>query len=134
MAEGVTVRACGLSLKTGRGWVYRDVALDAEPGTLTAVAGQAGSGRTSLLLTLAGRMKPTGGTLTVAGQAKPRAIRRAAALGLVDGVNDLERALTVREHVHERTPRLFRNAESTRRARAALELAGLEEFSPTTGR
>ncbi|GAA3444471.1 ABC transporter ATP-binding protein [Planomonospora venezuelensis] len=125
MPQGAAVQACELSLRSGHGWVYRDVGLEAGPGGLTAVAGQAGSGRTSLLLTLAGRMRPTGGTLTVAGRTGPRAIRRVAALGLVDGVNDLEKALTVREHVRERSRGLFWNAGSARHAAAAMERAGL---------
>ncbi|MER6950501.1 ATP-binding cassette domain-containing protein [Nonomuraea sp. NPDC000554] len=95
---------------------YPEVSLEAGPGTLTVVAGPAGSGRTSLLLTLAGRMKPTAGALKVAGHTAPRAIRKAAALALVDGVTDLDRSLTVREHLRER-----------RRAphRGALKAAGL---------
>ncbi|GGK57517.1 hypothetical protein Ppa06_15750 [Planomonospora parontospora subsp. parontospora] len=126
MPGGVAVHAAGLSLEGGHGPVYRDVGLDAPAGSLTALAGQAGSGRTSLLLTLAGRMRPTSGVLTVAGQARPWAIRRVAALGLVDGVNDLEGSLTVREHVHERSRGLFWNARSRARAAAALERAGLD--------
>ncbi|MDR8412143.1 ATP-binding cassette domain-containing protein [Nonomuraea sp. 3-1Str] len=90
--------AKGLSVEEA----YAGVSLEAGPGTLTVVAGPAGSGRTSLLLTLAGRMKPTAGTLAVAGHVKPRAIRKVAALALVDGVTDLDRALTVGEHLRER--------------------------------
>ncbi|GAA4061997.1 ABC transporter ATP-binding protein [Nonomuraea soli] len=82
--------------------VFSDVTLSAASGELTVVAGAAGSGRTSLLLTLAGRMRPSSGTLTVAGHARPRQIRRVAALALVDGVTDLDRQLTVREHLRER--------------------------------
>ncbi|NUR89808.1 MAG: ATP-binding cassette domain-containing protein [Nonomuraea sp.] len=90
--------------------------MKAGPGTLTVIAGPAGSGRTSLLLTLAGRMRPTTGTLSVAGHTRPRAIRRAAALALVDGVTDLDRSLTVREHLRERRRGPYREA---------LERAGL---------
>ncbi|MEV4117203.1 ATP-binding cassette domain-containing protein [Nonomuraea sp. NPDC049695] len=82
--------------------VYPEVSLKAEAGTLTVVAGSAGSGRTSLLLTLAGRMKPTKGALSVAGHVRRRAIRKAVALALVDGVTDLDRSLTVGEHLRER--------------------------------
>ncbi|GAA4232941.1 ABC-type multidrug transport system ATPase subunit [Streptosporangium album] len=126
MFHGVAVHAIDLSLEGEHGWVYRDVGLMAEPGSLTAVTGQAGSGRTSLLLTLAGRMKPTTGTLTVGRYDKPRSIRRVAALGLVDGVNDLEKALTVREHLHERSPGMFWGKRQESRAETALALAGLE--------
>ncbi|WP_157250345.1 ABC transporter ATP-binding protein [Nonomuraea typhae] len=104
--------ADGLSLEG----VYPEVSFEAGKGSLTVVTGPAGSGRTSLLLTLAGRMKPTTGTLTVAGHTSPRAIRKAAALALVDGVTDFDRALTVKEHLRERRRRPYMSA---------LETAGL---------
>lgn len=91
VAEGLSVRG-----------VYADVSLTAESGALVAVAGPAGSGRTSVLLTLACRMKPSSGTLAVAGHTRRRAIRKVAALALVDGVTDFDRTLTVREHLRER--------------------------------
>ncbi|NUR90169.1 MAG: ATP-binding cassette domain-containing protein [Nonomuraea sp.] len=90
--------------------VFPAVSLEAGKGTLTAVAGPTGSGRTSLLLTLAGRMKPTGGTLSVAGHTRPRAIRRAASLALVDGVTDLDRSLTIAEHLRERRRKPYAKA------------------------
>lgn len=104
-AVGAAVSAEGLGLRGPRGWVYRDVDLEAAPGTLTVLGGPAGSGRSSLLLTLAGRMKPGTGLADVAGLRLPRqaaAVRRIAALGPVPGVNDLEGPLTVAEHLRER--------------------------------
>ncbi|MEU6997159.1 ATP-binding cassette domain-containing protein [Nonomuraea sp. NPDC046570] len=82
--------------------VFRGVGVEAGAGTLTVVAGAARSGRTSVLLTLAGRMKATAGSLSVGGHTSPRAIRKVAALGLVDGVTDFDKALTVGEHLRER--------------------------------
>ncbi|GAA4639243.1 ATP-binding cassette domain-containing protein [Actinoallomurus vinaceus] len=96
------VTACGLSLKGPRGWVYRDVDLSLTEGGLAVVSGEAGTGRTCLLLTLAGRMRPTSGEVTVAGQAAAATIQRVAAIGETEGVNDLDDALTVTEHVFER--------------------------------
>ena len=134
-AAGAAVRAEGLGLRGPRGWVYRGVALEAEPGSLVVVDGAAGSGRTSLLLTLSGRMKPTEGLVEVAGLTLPQqaaAVRRIAALGPVPGVNDLEGALTVAEHLRER--RLLHGSWRHRRAQRdaprrsveqALALAGL---------
>ena len=104
-AGGAAVTAEGLGLRGPRGWVYRDVTFGAEPGSLTVIGGAAGSGRTSLLLTLSGRMKPTEGQAAVAGLRLPQqaaAVRRIAALGPVPGVNDLEGVLTVAEHLRER--------------------------------
>ncbi|HEY4458845.1 MAG TPA: ATP-binding cassette domain-containing protein, partial [Pseudonocardiaceae bacterium] len=63
LAAEPVVNARQLSLRTKRGWVFRDVDLDLAEGELLAVAGPAGSGRSMLLLTLAGRAKPSSGTL-----------------------------------------------------------------------
>ncbi|GGO11727.1 hypothetical protein GCM10010116_23580 [Microbispora rosea subsp. aerata] len=100
--SGAEVLARGLGVRGGHGWVYRNVSLHAAPGTLTVVTGESGSGRTSLLLTLAGRMKATEGTLTVGGLTAPRGIRKVAALGLFTQVNPFDDALSVREHLQER--------------------------------
>ncbi|AXI77096.1 ATP-binding cassette domain-containing protein [Peterkaempfera bronchialis] len=103
--SGAAVAARALSLRGPRGWVYRGVDFTARPGTLIAVEGPAGSGRTSLLLTLAGRMRPTEGSATVDGLRLPRQaakVRRISALGPVPGVNQLDPALTVGEHIRER--------------------------------
>lgn len=61
------VEASGLGLRTRRGWVYRDVDLTAEAGELHAVTGPPGSGRTSLLLTLAGASRTTRGSCAAGG-------------------------------------------------------------------
>jgi ABC-2 type transport system ATP-binding protein len=87
------VSARGLGVHTRRGWVFRDVDLDVAPGELIALVGAAGSGRTSLLLALAGRFKVTAGTLDRHGT---------AALAYVPGATDPEPNLTVAEHVEER--------------------------------
>ncbi|GLX48257.1 hypothetical protein Shyhy01_12070 [Streptomyces hygroscopicus subsp. hygroscopicus] len=59
--DGAHVTAEGLGLRGPRGWAFRGVSLDAEPGSLIAIEGPSGSGRTCLLLTLTGRMRPTEG-------------------------------------------------------------------------
>jgi ABC-type branched-subunit amino acid transport system ATPase component len=111
--------------------VYRDVDLSLAEGGLAAVSGEAGSGRTSLLLTLAGRMRATSGEVTVAGHAAPSAIQRVAAIGETRGVNELDDALTVAEHVFERRhlrtgllPR--RRAEAGEQVAAALSPVALD--------
>ncbi|MGC1209831.1 MAG: ATP-binding cassette domain-containing protein [Micromonospora sp.] len=87
------VEASGLGLRTRRGWVYRDVDLTAEAGELHAVTGPPGSGRTSLLLALAGRFPHTEGELRRRGP---------AALGQIAGVHEPDPTLTVAEHIQER--------------------------------
>lgn len=148
-AAGLTGTAAGLTaedlgVKGPRGWVFRHLRFEAVPGALVAVEGASGSGRTCLLLTLTGRMRPTEGRARVGGAVLPRAmasVRRFSALGPVPGVNDLDPALTVAEHLREREllrsrfggsprallrPRAERAAEARRRVSAALTTAGLD--------
>ncbi|WP_327182560.1 ATP-binding cassette domain-containing protein [Streptomyces sp. NBC_01334] len=142
--DGVGVTADGFGLRGPRGWAFRGVGLDAEPGSLIAVEGPSGSGRTSLLLALTGRMKATEGTATVGGARLPKqlaAVRRVSALAHVAGVTDLDPALTVGEHLRERAllerrfggpvrellrPRAERAAEVGLRIDTALAAAGLD--------
>ena len=121
MAE--LLRTDRLSLRGPRGWVYRDVTFAAAPGELVAVEGPPGSGRTSLLLTLAGRMKPSSGSAHIGGFILPGElfeVQRIAALGLVPGVSALEPGLTVIEQFRERELLSLRLRVS-RQTPAALE-------------
>lgn len=95
------IQAHGLGLKTGRGWVYQDVDLRLPPNSLTALTGPAGSGRSMLLLTLAGRAKPTNGTLTVAGQQQRSKIRQLTAVARVTSAIELEPELHVIDTIRE---------------------------------
>jgi ABC-type multidrug transport system ATPase subunit len=95
------ITADRLGLRTRRGWVFRGVDLDVRPGSVTALAGQAGSGRSMLLLTLAGRARPTEGRLTVDDtSARPR-IRRLVSVARVTGATELEPELRICDHVRE---------------------------------
>ncbi|MGW2550526.1 ATP-binding cassette domain-containing protein [Streptomyces sp. NPDC001635] len=150
-APGVAVTAADLGLKGPRGWVFRGVGFDAPPGSLIAVAGPSGSGRTSLLLALTGRMRPGEGRATVGGHRLPKemsAVRRISALAHVPGVADLDPALTVGEHLRERAllearfgdslrallrPRAERADRAARRIDAALAAAGLDPASLPKG-
>ena len=89
--------AHGLELKTLAGYAYKGVDLEASRGELVAVRGRNGSGKTALLLTLAGRMKSTGGTLAVGGFELPRQrakMERKVGLGIFAGLNELQESLT----------------------------------------
>ena len=91
------IAARGLELKTLAGYAYKNVDLEASRGELVAVRGRNGSGKTALLLTLAGRMKSTDGTLTVGGFDLPRErakVGRKVGLGIFAGLNDLQDSLT----------------------------------------
>ncbi|MFE5539727.1 ATP-binding cassette domain-containing protein [Streptomyces sp. NPDC056492] len=142
--HGAAVKAEDFGLKGPRGWVFRGVRLDAEPGSLIAVEGPSGSGRTCLVLALTGRMKATEGHADVAGHRLPRhmaAVRRIAALGPVTGVNELDQSLTVAEQLREGAllqrryegpvrallrPRGERRGAARARIDAALAAAGLD--------
>ncbi|OEJ96616.1 ATP-binding cassette domain-containing protein [Streptomyces thermolilacinus] len=141
---GAAVRAEGFGVKGPRGWAFRGIDVDAAPGSLVALAGPSGSGRTCLLLALTGRMKAAEGFAEVGGVRLPRkmaAVRRFSALAHVPGVSDLDPAFTVAEHLREAAllrrrfsgsplallrPRAGRAAENRRRVEAALEAAGLD--------
>ncbi|MFB7258707.1 ATP-binding cassette domain-containing protein [Streptomyces nojiriensis] len=142
--HGAAVKAEDFGLKGPRGWAFRGVGIDAAPGSLIAVEGPSGSGRTCLLLALTGRMKPTRGHAEVGGHRLPKhmtAVRRITALGPVSGVNELDQALTVAEQLREGAllqrhygapvramlrPRAERRAAAEARIATALEAAGLD--------
>jgi ABC-2 type transport system ATP-binding protein len=99
------IDAAGVGMRTYRGWVYAGFGLRAGAGQVIAVAGLGGSGRTSVLLTLGGRMRASEGTLRVCGQVLPRAAARVRALtsvGQIGGAAELEPGLRVGDHVTER--------------------------------
>ncbi|WP_432181644.1 ATP-binding cassette domain-containing protein [Streptomyces sp. NBC_00063] len=149
--NAVTVSAEGFGLRGPRGWAFRGVDIDAQPGALVAVEGPSGSGRTCLLLALTGRMRPTEGTASVGPFRLPKqlsAVRRVSALAHVPGVTDLDPALTVEEHLRERAllqrrfggslrallrPRAERAAASRLRIDTALAAAGLDRESLPKG-
>lgn len=74
--------------------LYQDVDLTLDRG-LHAVHMPGGHSQQALLLTLAGRLKPSAGTVTVFGESAPRAIRRHCAIAAFDDIDDLDEAVTV---------------------------------------
>ncbi|MEU6626191.1 ATP-binding cassette domain-containing protein [Streptomyces litmocidini] len=140
--HGAAVVADGFGLKGPRGWAFRQVSFRAEPGALVAIEGPSGSGRTCLLLALTGRMKAGEGHAEVGGLPLPRkmaAVRRISALGQVPGVNELDPAFTVAEHLRERAL-LQRRYDGSVRAllrrpaeRAATSRARIEEAVAAAG-
>ncbi|MGI5399595.1 ATP-binding cassette domain-containing protein [Streptomyces sp. CA-135486] len=143
-SHGAAVTAENFGFKGPRGWTFRSVSIKAEPGSLIAIEGPSGSGRTCLLLALTGRMRATEGHAEIGGLPLPRkmaAVRRISALGPVTSVSELDPALTVAEHLRERAllqrhfdgslrallrPRAERAAATRGRIDEALEAAGLD--------
>ncbi|MBB6170242.1 ABC-type multidrug transport system ATPase subunit [Nocardiopsis mwathae] len=132
-ATGARVEADHLELHTRQGTVYTDITFTAHPGTITTFHADSGTGRTALLLTLAARMTPTSGTLTIDGHPHPkkaRTIRHIAALAHTPGVNDLDNHLRVHEHLTERHYLRLRPANTTL-TDTALTHAGLADLDTT---
>jgi ABC-type uncharacterized transport system YnjBCD ATPase subunit len=100
------VDARDLALHGRRGIVYGPVDMTVGRGTLTVLHGPQGGGRTSLLLTLAGRMVPDQDSrLTVLGHPLPaerRSVQAVAALAGFTGIDELDESLTVGALLRER--------------------------------
>lgn len=138
------VSAADLGLDGPRGPVFTGIRFEAPPGSVVALEGPSGTGRTCLLLALTGRMKTTAGHALVEGRRLPRqlaAVRRISALAAVPGITDLEPSLSVAEQLREREllqrrfggslrtllrPRGERAAASRERTGRALAAAGLD--------
>lgn len=93
-AAAPVITARGLGVDGEHGPLFSDIDLALAPG-FHAIRMPGGPGQTTLLLTLAGRFKPSRGTLTVLGQTTPRAIRRHCAIAAFDDIDELEESVTV---------------------------------------
>lgn len=103
--RGVAIVAEGLSVRGPEGAVVRGIDLDARPGSLTVLAGPAGSGRTALMLALGARFTTSGGRVTIDGTDLPRGAkqaRRRIAVARATPAIELEERLTVGELAAER--------------------------------
>jgi ABC-type sugar transport system ATPase subunit len=90
-----------LGMRTGHGWVFRDVDLALTAGSVTALSGEGGTGRSMLLLALAGRARPTTGRLVVAGQERRGRIRAEVGVARVTSAVELDPDLRVVDHIRE---------------------------------
>lgn len=113
------VVARGISMKGPWGQVFAPLDLDVEAGGVTVLTARPGPGQTALLMILAGRMKPTTGTITVFGRTKTRDIFGVSALAGVEQLDAVFESVTVRDLVTEqcrwnaRWYRLVRRATQT---------------------
>ncbi|GAB2645281.1 hypothetical protein GCM10027169_11620 [Gordonia jinhuaensis] len=102
---GVTIHAQGITARGPRGPVYENISFTSADGQMTIVTGPAGSGRTSLLLTIAGRWRTIAGQLRVDGLTRPREIASRVQVAQAPPAVDLDDELRVHELIEER--RLF---------------------------
>lgn len=83
------------------GPVYGPLDLDIADGGVTVLVAPAGTGRTALLMTLAGRMRTGRGQLTVFGRTRAPDIFRSAVLAGIDELDRVSESVTVRDLVTE---------------------------------
>lgn len=92
----------GIGVKASWGHIYGPVDVTVRPGGVTLLVGSGGRGRTALLLTLAGRMKPTSGRLTAFGRTnKAHHLFSQAAVADIDEVDEIEQTIRVHDVVTE---------------------------------
>lgn len=100
-APGSAICARGIRVSGPWGPVYGPLDLDVDAGGVTVLLAEAGSGRTALLLTLAGRMRPAAGELSVFGRTKATDIFANTALSGIDGLDTVYESVTVQDLITE---------------------------------
>jgi osmoprotectant transport system ATP-binding protein len=125
---GVTFAGVSYTLANGR-VLLRDISLELEAGTTTALLGRSGSGKTTLLRTVNELVTPTSGKVLVAGKAVQDydtvALRRS--IGYVIQETGLFPHMTVERNAGMALELAGRSKqEMTARVREVLALAGLE--------
>lgn len=93
-AAAPVIIARGLGVDGEHGPLFSGVDLTLTSG-FHAIQMPGGPGQTTLLLTLAGRFRPSHGTLTVLGETTPRAIRWQCSIAAFEGIDELEDSVTV---------------------------------------
>ena len=124
-AEPPLVQASGLTRSYGAVRALRGVDLTLHSGEVLLVLGPNGAGKSTLLRTLAGLLRPQGGTVTVAGRrldAGDHDARRP--IGLLSHQSLLYDELTLVENLML-AARLYDLPDARRRAEAALDAQGL---------
>lgn len=95
------VVARGIRMKGPWGPVYGPVDLDIAESGVTVLVCPGGTGRIALLMTLAGRMRPAAGELTVFGHTKAKQIFAVSALAGIDELDSVDESVTVADAITE---------------------------------
>lgn len=98
----VVISATGVGVDGEHGPLFSGIDLALTSG-LHAIQLPGGPEQDALLLTLAGRLKPTHGTVTVLGETRPRAIRRHCAIAAFSDIDELEESVTVQTVLAEQS-------------------------------
>jgi ABC-type multidrug transport system ATPase subunit len=126
MKQQLDLHVDHLALSTRRGRVFGPLSFDAPAGSVVALHGASGTGKTAALLALTGRMRSTAGTASLGRMRVERAsaqVRAACGLGVIEGVTDLDGALSPAQHVRER--RIVLGRRHCAGADTVLERCGL---------
>ncbi|MEE3851105.1 ATP-binding cassette domain-containing protein [Gordonia sp. LSe1-13] len=100
--DGVLLVAEDIEVRASWGHIFGPTSLRVAEGGVTVLVGSGGRGRTALLLTLAGRMKPSSGDLTAFGRTNDaHHLFARAAIADIDEVDGIEQAIRVHDVVTE---------------------------------
>ena len=105
--EEPVLRLAGVEAGYGKATVLRDVSLDVPPGTVVALLGPNGGGKTTLLRTAAGLITPSAGLVSIDGADQTRSApsqRARRGLCLIPEGRGVFRSLTVRENIRLQVP------------------------------
>ncbi|GAB33072.1 ATP-binding cassette domain-containing protein [Gordonia otitidis] len=98
----VLVRAEGIGVRASWGPIYGPTDVTIREGGLTVLVGSGGRGRTALLLTLGGRMRPSSGKLHAFGKTNnAQYLFSRAAIAWIDEVDGIEQTIRVRDVITE---------------------------------
>ena len=100
-SEAPAVVARGIRMRGPWGPVYGPVDLEIPAGGVSVLVCPSGSGRTALLMTLAGRMRPVAGELTVFGHRRAKDIFAVSALAGIEDLDTVSESVTVRDAITE---------------------------------
>jgi ABC-type branched-subunit amino acid transport system ATPase component len=101
-ASGAAIAAAAVTKRYGRREALRDVSFEAHPGEVVAVIGPNGAGKSTLLKAVLGILRPSQGTITLAGEqitGLPANKVSRRGVGYVPQVKDVFEPLTVRENL-----------------------------------
>jgi branched-chain amino acid transport system ATP-binding protein len=123
-ADGGVLGLHGITVERGGRAVVRDVSIEVPAGEVTALLGPNGAGKSSLVLAVGGVLRPSAGSVLLAGRdlagRRPERIRRAGVAIVPEGRRLLP-DLTVEDNIAVATYALSREQARAGRARA-LEL------------
>ncbi|OAN31627.1 hypothetical protein A4X20_28965 [Mycolicibacterium iranicum] len=126
----LAIVARAITMRGPWGPVYGPVDLEIAAGGVTVLVCPPGWGRTALLMTLAGRMRPAAGSLSVFGKTRATDIFGRAALAAVEDLDSVSESVTVGDVITEQLRwdapwyKLIRRADSAALAKTCAPVFG----------